>query len=581
MICKLHSVSIHYLYVAILLAVFALCQGCHPRGPSTVLSGSVPVNQAGSRYLNLPAMPVGFQSWFEDKAVSLGIDVKMGHNGKTPLTVLEEMGPGCAVCDFNGDGHADVLILGQAGPVGNGLCHLYRNNGNGTFTDVTKGSGLEAPGNYMGCAVADIDNDGMPDIVITGYGVVKLFKNLGGCKFQDISKGSGIEAKSPTEWSSGAAFADVDHDGLVDLYVGKYIVFNSTTIQFCNYSPYKASCGPIFYDPQIGTMYKNLGNGKFKDVTKQMGLDSAHGKTLGVAFYDINGDGWPDLYLGNDEMPGDMFINNHGKNFVNKGVEAGVGLSGGGKMQGAMGVDFGDIDHDGRPDLFVSTYEFETKALYFNGDNTLFTNVSEKVGLGPAMWNFVGFGTKFVDIDNSGWLDLVVANGHIHDNQDLIDKMGAYRQPCLLFMNEQGKSFTNRTMEAGPGFTTPAVGRGLAIGDLNDDGLQDVVITDIEGNVRVLMNRHNVGNNWLRVSLVGTHCNRMGIGAKITVKSGAEKWSAEVTTGGSYFSASDPRIHFGLGKATKVDSIEVKWPCGKISVLNNPRISGDLIVTEQ
>ena len=432
----------------------------------------------------------------------------------------------------------------------------------------------------MGCAVADIDNDGKPDILITGYGVVRLFRNLGHCKFQDISRGSGLESPSPTSWASGAAFADFDHDGLVDLYIGRYVVFNDKTVHVCNFAPYKAGCGPKFYDPQLGILYKNLGNGKFKDVTRAMGLGDCHGKTLGVAFADVNGDGWPDLYLGNDEMPGDLYINEGGKHFRNIGVQAGVGLSGSGAMQGAMGVDFGDYDRDGRMDLFVSTFEFEAKSLYHNEGNLLFTNVSEPVGLSKATWNFVAFGTKFIDVSNNGWLDLVIANGHIRDNQALIDKLGSYPQPLQLFMNDHGKSFADKTREAGPGFTTPAVGRGLAIGDLNDDGLLDIVVTDIEGNVRVLMNRNEDRNNWLRVSLVGTHCNRMGIGARVTVKAGHDKWVAEATTGGSYFSASDPRVHFGLGKSAGVDSVEVRWPCGRTSTLLNPPIPGNVTITE-
>jgi hypothetical protein len=505
----------------------------------------------------------------------------MGHNGKSPLTLLEVMGPGCAVCDFDGDGHADILVVGQAGPVANGKCALFRNNGNGTFTDVTKGSGLEEPGNYMGCAVADIDNDGKPDILITGYGIVKLFHNLGGCRFEDITKGSGLESPSPYSWATSAAFADVDHDGLVDLYIGRYVAFNDKTIQFCNYGVPKSACGPIFYDPQVGSLYKNLGHGKFKDVTRIMGLDTAHGKTLGVAFADVNGDGWPDLYLGNDEMPCDLFINEHGKRFRNAGSELGVALSGSGQPQGAMGVDFGDYDHDGRLDLFVTTYEFEPDSLYRNGDAALFTSVDQQTGIGPATSAFVGFGTKFIDIDNRGWLDLVIANGHIHDNQEIIDKLGAYRQPMQLFVNQDGKSFVNKTREAGPGFCSPAAGRGLAIGDLNDDGLEDIVVTDIEGTVRVLMNRNADKNNWLRVTLVGKDCNRMGIGARVTVRAGAEKWVAEATTGGSFCSASDARVHFGLGKLADVDAIEVRWPCGKVSVITHPHVPGDLTIREQ
>ncbi len=557
--------------------------GCHTASPRDQIKPA-PANTA-NRYLESRTLPAGFKSWFEDAAQSLGVTSTMGHNGKTPLTVLEVMGPGCAVCDFDGDGHADILVIGQDGPVAKGKCALYRNNGDGTFTDVTKGSGLEAPGNYMGVAVGDIDNDGKPDIVITGYGVVKLFRNLGGCKFQDITKGSGLEAPSSSSWATSAAFADVDRDGKLDLYIARYVVFNDHTLQFCDYG-LKASCGPIFYDPQIGSMYRNIGSGKFKDVTREWGLEGARGKTLGVAFADVNGDGWPDMYLGNDEMPGDLFINlgthtEKGRKFRSTGVESGVGMSGSGQMQGAMGVDFGDYDHDGRPDLFVTTFEFEQKSLYRNGEGTLFNISSQQTGIGPATSNFVGFGTKFIDVNNDGWLDIAIANGHIHDNQAKIDKLGSYAQPLQLFINDGGKTFANRTLEAGTGFTKPAVGRALATGDLNDDGLVDIVVTDVEGNLRVLINHTEDHNNWLRISLVGTTCNRMAIGAHVTVKSGSESWSAECTTGGSYLSASDPRLHFGLDKATHVDCIKVAWPDGKTTEIKNPHVPGDITIKEQ
>ena len=560
-----------------------LISGCHSAAPKEPAKPAP--SSTVNRYLENRTLPAGFKSWFEDEAKSLGVSTTMGHNGKTPLTVLEVMGPGCAVCDLDGDGHADILVVGQDGPVGKGQCALYRNDGKGKFTNVTKGSGLEAPGNYMGVAVGDIDNDGKPDIVITGYGVTKLFRNLGGFKFQDITKGSGIESPTSTSWATSAAFADVDRDGKLDLYISRYVVFNDKTLQFCDYG-LKASCGPIFYDPQIGSMYRNIGGGKFKDVTREWGLDGARGKTLGVAFADVNGDGWPDMYLGNDEMPGDLFINlgshpQNGRRFRSTGVESGVGMSGSGQMQGAMGVDFGDYDRDGRPDLFVTTFEFEQKSLYHNGEGALFNISSQQTGIGPATSNFVGFGTKFIDVNNDGWLDIVIANGHIHDNQAKIDKLGSYAQPLQLFINDSGKTFSNRTLEAGQGFTTPAVGRGLATGDLNDDGLVDVVVTDVEGNVRVLMNHTEDHNNWLRISLVGTTCNRMAIGARVTVKTGQETMTAECTTGGSYLSASDPRLHFGLGKNTQVDSICVAWPDGKTTVLKNPHVPGDVTIKEQ
>ncbi len=277
--------------------------------------------------------------WFVNRAAAAGIGFQLGHHGKTPLTLLETIGTGCAAVDFDGDGHADIFLIGQEGTGNTGRCALYRNNGDGTFTDVTKGSGLEQPGTYTGCAVGDFDNDGLPDLLVTGYGVVRLYRNLGHFKFQDVTKGSGLESPSPFAWNTSAGVADIDHNGLLDIYIGRYVIFDNHTQQLCDYGKYKSACGPMFYDPNFGSGYKNLGHFHFKDMTRAWGLNTAHGKCLGVAFADVNGDGWPDLYVGNDEEPGDLFINDHGDGFHNVGAQAGVALSSDAKVQGAMGVD--------------------------------------------------------------------------------------------------------------------------------------------------------------------------------------------------------------------------------------------------
>lgn len=526
-------------------------------------------------------------AWFEERAAAAGIDFRMGYGGKGPLTVLEVMGAGSAICDFDGDGDADIFLVGQE-KVGNpGRCALYHNNGDGTFRDVTAGSGLERPGLYMGCAVGDVDNDGRPDLLVTGYGVNRLYRNLGKGRFADVTARAGLQSPSPTHWHSSAAFADVDNDGLLDVYIGRYVVFNEHSQKFCDYGEsgeIKASCGPNFYDPQQGSLYRNLGGFRFQDVTRQTGLDTAHGKCLGVTFADVNGDGWTDLYLGNDEMPGDLFINDRGKRFRDEALRSGVALAGDGDVQGAMGVDFGDFDRNGRMDLVVTTYQFEPTSLYAqsvgNGPSLIFEHRGLAMGIDPPSRPLVGFGAKFVDVNNDGWLDLAVANGHIHDNQEQIDRFSHYRQPMHLFISDGGKAYVERAKEAGPGFTTPGVGRGLSVGDLNNDGRLDLVITDLEGPTRVLINRMRETGNWLRIDLRGTRSNRMGLGSRITVTAGTQQWVAEATTGGSYFSASDCRTHFGLGSVKSVDRIEVRWPSGKRSVVKNPRINADLTLQE-
>jgi hypothetical protein len=517
--------------------------------------------------------------WFEDRTEQAGIRFHLGHKGRSPLTVLETMGTGCAIGDFDNDGRMDLFFVGESGTESEGHCALYKNNGNGTFTDVTRGSGLETAGFYMGCAVADLNNDGLPDLIITGYGVVRVFENLGHFKFKDVTKGSGLESPSANAWATSIACGDFDRDGLVDVYIGRYVKFDDKALQFCDYGSIKASCGPNFYDPQIGSLYRNAGHFKFKDVTRGTGLDMAHGKCLAAMFCDINGDGWPDLYLANDEMNGDLFLNKKGKHFDNIGLEHGVALSGDGTVQGGMGVDFGDYNRDGLMDLFVTTFETEPDSLYGASPSGVFTQDTLKTGLDQPTRNKVGFGVKFADFQNNGWLDIIIANGHIHDNEEQVDKMGHYRQPMQLFMQENGV-FVDRTAEAGEGFTTPAVGRGLAIGDLDNDGLLDVVVVDLEGRPRVLMNRMSKTGAWLSVKLRGTRSNRMGIGARVVVTGGAQKWTAEATTGGSYLSASDPRVHFGLGDVRQIDKVEVYWPSGRHSELPGPAISHEIEIRE-
>ncbi|MFN3650832.1 MAG: CRTAC1 family protein [Armatimonadota bacterium] len=517
--------------------------------------------------------------WLVDEAAARGVEFRLGHGGRSPLTILETMGTGCAVLDFDADGHADLFLVGQTG-AGDGRCGLFRNDGTGRFENVTAGSGLEAPGMYLGVASGDFDNDGLPDLLLTGYGESRLYRNLGKGRFADRTAGSGLTSPSPTSWQTSVAVADVNGDGLLDLYVGRYVVFNEETIRLCDYGEYQSSCGPMFYDPQFGSLYLNRGNFRFQDVTREYGLDKQHGKCLGAAFADVNDDGWPDLYLGNDEMPGDLFLNQGGKRFVNKAFAAGVATSADGKMQGAMGVEFGDLDRDQRLDLVVSTYEFEPTSVYLNRGGEMFENRSLALGVDQLTRPYVGFGTKFLDADNDGWLDLLVGNGHIHDNQPLIDKLGQYAQPMQLFRSREGGGFSDASAEAGSSLTTPGVIRGIATGDLNDDGLLDAVATDLEGTARVLINRHPQPGNWLRVKLRGTRSNRDGIGARIQVIAGEQRWTAQAATCGSYLSASDPRVHVGLGATRQVDRVEVRWPSGRRTVVESPQVPGDLLVVE-
>jgi hypothetical protein len=520
--------------------------------------------------------------WFQEAGKDSGIDFSLSHKGKGPQVVLKVMGGGAAVCDLDGDDKADLFLVAPEDVVTGRCTKLYRNLGKGKFEDVSVASGIDVKGMLMGCTAGDIDNDGKPDLLITGYGENRLYKNLGNFKFRDITNNSGLASPTPTSWNSSAAFADFDRDGKLDVYIGRYVVFDDKSTQLCDYGEGRmASCGPVFYDPQRGGLYRNLGGGKFKDVTDSTGFDDVHGKVLGVTWADVNADGYPDCYLANDEMNADLLVSSKSGKYQNTGLRSGVALGGDGKPQGGMGADWGDFNRDGLFDLWVTTYQFEPSSLYAATSSGLYDWQSVAAGLDQATRPWVGFGTKFVDVNNDGWLDLAIANGHIHDNQEIIDAKTTYREPMQLFVSSNNAAtFLDKSREGGPGFTRPGVGRGLAIGDLDDDGRLDMVIIDMEGPTRVLFNRTPNTGKWIRIKLRGATSNSMGLGAVVTVKSGSEKWIANCTTDGSYLSSSDPRVHIGLGVVNIVDTIEVKWPSGKVSVVKQVPTSKDITIEE-
>jgi enediyne biosynthesis protein E4 len=514
---------------------------------------------------------------FRDVAAASGLRFVQGHGGRSPLNILETAGHGCAFLDVAGDGRLDVLLIGQP------RCALYRNRGGAApvFEEITAAAGLDVKGDWMGCATGDYDNDGRVDLALTGYRCAALFHNEGG-RFWDASAGIPLARDA---WNTSAVFFDADGDGWLDLYVGAYVRFARSTPQFCNYAGIPAACPPTFYDPERGHLYHNQRNGRFTDITRQAGLLAAHGKTLGVAAADFDGDGRTDLYLANDGMPGDLFHNLGGR-FVNIGSESGTAFNFASREQAGMGVDWGDYDNDGRLDLVVTTFQYEPTSLYHNEGKGVFTERAFPAGIGDVTLNRLGFGTKFFDADNDGDLDLIQANGHVQDNAGRIFPGVTYAQSTLLFENLGDGRFRDISAAAGEALTRPIVGRGLAVGDFDNDGKVDVLIANLEGAPLLLRNETRNANHDLTVRLIGRplaslrSCPRDGTGARLTLRVGGRLQVREAGTGGSYLSAGDPRVHFGLGAATAADSLIVRWPSGIIQRLRNVPAGRELVLRE-
>jgi hypothetical protein len=500
--------------------------------------------------------PASTRIAFTDITREAGIRFTLGHGGRSPLNILETAGHGCALLDVDGDGWLDLFLVGQP------RCALYLNRAGrpgspAVFEDVTASWGLDRAGYWMGCATGDYDNDGRVDLLLTGYRCAVLFRNEGN-RFRDAGAGIPLALAA---WSTSAAFLDADGDGLLDLYVGAYVRFDKDTLQLCDFDGVPAACPPTYYDAERGRLYRNLGQGRFADVTRRSGLESAHGKTLGVAVADYDNDGRADLYLANDGMPGDLFRNLGGR-FLNVGVESGTAFNHASREQAGMGVDWADYNGDGRLDLVVTTFQYEPTSLYRNEGGGAFVEEGFAAGIGDATLSRLGFGARFFDADNDGDLDLIQANGHVQDNADRIFPGVTYAQPAQLFENDGTGQFVDISAAAGASFARPVVGRGLALGDIDNDGDLDLLVANLEGAPLLLRNDTPAGAHHLSVRVVGRTGPRDGTGARVTVRAGGRSQIREIGTSGSYLSAGDPRAHFGLGAATAAESVTLRWPSG-------------------
>jgi hypothetical protein len=507
-----------------------------------------------------PASPTAAPAFeLEDIAASAGLNYQWVVPGPRPLNILQTIGNGCAFLDYNNDGNLDILLVGPK-------VALYRGDGKGHFTDVSHETGIDTlHGQFLGCAVGDYDNDGYEDIYLTAYRGGALLHNEGGKRFKDVTRQAGI---APQPWGTSASFVDIDNDGKLDLVIGNYVIFGPhTNPQMCVYSGIQAACGPKFYRPLFPVNYHNDGGGHFTDVSRASGVSAGSGKTLGIACADYNGSGRQSIAYANDEMPGDL-MSPDGRIYRNEGPAAGIAFDSDGHNHGGMGVDWGDYDNDGKLDLAVATFEHEAKSLYHN-DGAGFNDRSAQMGVMEYTIPYVAFGVKFVDIDNDGWLDLVFTNGHVDDNVNVFDKGQSYREPSVFLRNVAGTHFEKALPDTGAAATHPIVGRGLAIGDFDNDGRMDLLLVDSEGAPMLLHNVTRSANHWLTVSLVGVKSNRDGIGALVTVDTGTRRLLRRCATDGSYMSASDKRVHFGLGPTAGPVTVFVHWPSGHVD-----RISG-------
>lgn len=496
--------------------------------------------------------------------------------------IMESMSGGVALLDFDGDGLLDIyltnsLTVETAHDPRSSRSALYRNLGAMRFEDVTERAGVGYPGWAMGVCSADFDGDGREDVYVTGLGRNSLFRNDGGGRFTDVAESIGVRGGG---WSTGCGFADYDRDGRLDLFVSRYVRTDLAQLpEFgkgaggegrgatCQYRGVAVQCGPRGLPGESDLLFRQLEDGRFTEISRAAGVADPHEYFgLGVAWFDYNEDGWPDLFVANDSHPNFLYENQKDGSFKEKGFPLGVAVSEDGGEQGSMGVAVGDYDHSGRPSLYVTNFAEEYDAFYRNeGDH--FTDVSFRARTAPPSLPYVKWGASFLDYDNDGLLDLVVVNGHVYPQVDQAP-MGAsagYRQRKLLYHNRGEGRFEEVASQFGPVMTQPRVGRGLAVGDLDNDGRLDVVVNNLDGSAEVLHNELAEAGNWLTLRLVGAGRNTGAIGAVVRAKAGALQQSRFVRSGSSYLSQEDKRLHFGLGGASQADLVEVTWPDGSVT----------------
>ncbi len=508
-----------------------------------------------------------------DVTNSAGIHFRHNSGAFGGKLLPETLGSGCAFLDYDNDGWQDILLVNGMDWPGHrtqrSTLQLYRNNRNGTFTDVTHAAGLDTVEIYgMGVAVGDYNNDGFPDVLITGVGQNRLFRNTGKGTFVDVTRSSGLGGRSAM--STSALWFDYDRDGRLDLFVCNYVKWSQEHDVFCSLDgKHKSYCTPEAYRGETCWLFHNRGDGTFEDVTATSGIFDSSSKSLGVAMLDYDQDGWPDLIVANDTQPNKLYRNNRNGTFKEVGVEAGVAFSTDGKARAGMGVDVADFTNSGRPGIAITNFDNEMVGLYRASGKSGFDDVALPAGVGFPTKNMLGFGCVFADVDLDGSLDLVVANGHIDETVRNIHGNVGYAQPPQLFLNLGNGTFRDVTSEVGADFGQPRVGRGLAYGDFDRDGDLDLLLTTNTGPAFLFRNDQFSGNRSLRLRLVGTQSNRDAIGAKVLLESGGVTQSRLVKSGSSYLSQSELPLTFGLGKREQAERIVIQWPSGRSEEFKN------------
>ena len=527
---------------------------------------------------------------FTDATSAVGIRFRHAASHTSQKYLIETMGAGVAWLDYDGDGHLDLFFVNGAAledPMPRGKApdksdprywnRLYRNTGHGAFVDVTQRAGVQGNSFGMGVAVGDYDNDGRPDLYVTGFGRNQLYHNEGDGTFKDVTEQAGVAGGG---WSTGAVFFDYDGDGRLDLFVSRYLEWDFDQNIWCGPEKVRQRgyCHPNAFRPVTHLLYHNEGNGKFRDVSRISGIAAHPGKGLGVAINDSDGDGRTDILVANDSVAEQLFHNNGDGTFTEMSLEKGVAYNSKGSSFAGMGVDWNDYDNDGWPDIFLNALSLQGYLLLHNTRGE-YEDISDVARLTALTMPYSGWGAKFVDYDNDGWKDLFIAQGHVMDTISADYPSISYKQQLLLMRNTRGR-YEDVSSQAGPAFQVPLAARGAAFGDFDNDGSVDVAIST-NGGVPILLRNNGSTNNWILINTVGTSSNRDGVGARIRAvgESGLEQYGF-VSTASSYLSASDKRVHFGLGSDRRVRLLEIRWPSGTVQTLRDVNANQILTVKE-